>query len=245
LAFSPDGRQLAARLDDNTVRIRDVASGKDVHTLKGHKGFIFPIAFSADGKTLISAERDGPTLTWNAASGKQTGEIKHSFPHGNNINLSADGSLLAVSKDTYGFPAQQEIGIWETATGKLRTTIRNDSKEPAGLFVFSPDRKHIVGGMSAGLICVWEVNTGKETLRFTAHDFWANCLAISPDGKIVASTGGFEKTIRLWDFKTGKQLAQFPAHGYQVYSLAFSPDGSLLASGGADSTIMLWEVPKK
>jgi WD40 repeat protein len=66
-------------------------------------------------------------------------------------------------------------------------------------------------------------------------------VAISPDGRILASSGG-DKVIRLWDVASGQPLRVIHGHTDWVLTVAFSPDGSLLASAGAEKTIRLWHV---
>jgi WD40 repeat protein len=68
------------------------------------------------------------------------------------------------------------------------------------------------------------------------------CVAVSPDGKTIAS-GGHDNTIRFWDVASGKEQAALnKAAVYGVESLAFSPDGKTLASGLGGNTIKFWDV---
>lgn len=69
----------------------------------------------------------------------------------------------------------------------------------------------------------------------------AYALAVSPDGKIVA-TGGNGKSIKLWDTATRSLAGELQGHTATVTTLDFSPDGKLLASGSADKTIMIWNT---
>lgn len=74
----------------------------------------------------------------------------------------------------------------------------------------------------------------------TGHSDWVRCLAISPDGKTLAS-GSFDKTIKLWQLPDGKLIDTLSRHSKGVFSVAITPDGQM-ASGSWDETIKLWQL---
>jgi WD40 repeat protein len=82
-----------------------------------------------------------------------------------------------------------------------------------------------------------------EFLRstFRGHSGEVRCVAISPDGKTIASGGG-GNTLRFWDVASGKEQATLKAATYGIESVAFSPDGKTLAMGGGGNIIKLWDV---
>jgi hypothetical protein len=67
-------------------------------------------------------------------------------------------------------------------------------------------------------------------------------VAFSPDGSLIASAGGYDRTVKLWRSGDGSLLRTLTGHTDRVYCVAFSPDGRLLASGSWDGTIKLWRV---
>jgi tRNA A-37 threonylcarbamoyl transferase component Bud32 len=79
---------------------------------------------------------------------------------------------------------------------------------------------------------------GDEGHTFQGHHQPVRCVAISPDGKILASCSD-DQTIRLWDLASKTNLATLRGASSAI---TFSPDGTIFASGGADKTIKLWNV---
>ena len=74
------------------------------------------------------------------------------------------------------------------------------------------------------------------------HTDCINSVAISPDGKYIASASD-DETIRIWNTSTGKALGKpFQGHTDSVMSVTFSPDGKRIVSGSNDRTVRIWDV---
>mgnify|MGYP003577785387 CR=1 FL=1 len=86
------------------------------------------------------------------------------------------------------------------------------------------------------------METGRNLEIWKGQQGRALALAISPDGRLLAS-GGDDRTIRLWEVPTGRELARWEAHRLGVTALAFSHNGRMLASSGSDSVVKLWDLP--
>ena len=67
VAFSPDGRLALSGSADNTVRIWDVETGRNVRVLEGHAGSVISVAWSPDSRMALSAAQNGVMRVWNVA----------------------------------------------------------------------------------------------------------------------------------------------------------------------------------
>ncbi len=112
---------------------------------------------------------------------------------------------------------------------------------------FSPDGSEVfaVSGENSlyGGVKQWKVADGTLVRTIQGHKDMLYSLAVSPDGKILA-TGSYDQQIKLWDTSTGKEIKTLFGHNGCVFGLAFRPDGKILASASGDRTVKLWNVQK-
>nr|WP_310834211.1 serine/threonine-protein kinase [Aetokthonos hydrillicola] len=88
-------------------------------------------------------------------------------------------------------------------------------------------------------------NSNPSLLKtLSAHSKIVTSVAISPDGKTLAS-GSWDTTLRLWDLSTGKLSDTLKGNIGQLNNVAISSDGNTVASGSSQNIIKLWNLVTK
>ncbi len=247
LAFSADGRRLAAALNDGPLLLFDAATSRQTGSLDvrgtGKIRADYFLVFAPDGRTLVSMGRDPDNRDaichWDL--GTQT-LLKRVVPayagFRSTVRLSPDGRLVAVP--SRGGP----VTLFDTQTGKVHCTLQGDRAAATYGLAFAPDGKTLVTAWAAGIerdatASFWDTATGKLRRRFRVPMTAVTELRFSPDGRLLLVPG--RCVVRLWDIATGKEVLEQPAHTDGVRSLAFTPDGRSIVSGGGE-TIRVWDA---
>jgi RNA polymerase sigma factor (sigma-70 family) len=254
LAFTPDGRALALGQAHGVVRLREVATGKEVRSFE-HKidDWVDVIAFSPDGKTLASACGREVRL-WDVASGKSIVKLE-----GNQerrcLAFSPDGRTLALGAGSEC--KQAAIRVIDVPSGKEQQGFGRGIMVNA--LAFSPDGRCLAAADEVHVVRLWDFASREERLSFP-HDQELNLeegkslfqesavtsVAFSPDGHWLLA--GYYMNVKgesyalLWDVWTGEKACLFAGHGGTVSTVAFAPDGKTCATGSQDTTALVWDV---
>ena len=234
VAFSPDGKYLAAGDTKGNILLRRVADGQPIRSYEGHNAWVVSLAFSPDGKTLASSSCDCTAKLWDI----DTGQCLHSLDNHKHevwsVAFSPDGQILATGCD------DGKARLWDLNTGKCLQVLSGHESEVLCV-TFSFDGKYLVSGSEDKTIKLWHLKSGKCQKVFQGHQGGIRSVDINIDGSQLVS-GSNDQTVRLWDFNTGKCLQVFPGHDGMVMSVAFVLKGNYLASSSNDETVRLWDL---
>jgi WD40 repeat protein len=234
VAFSPDGKILAAGSWDNTVRLWDVNTWKELATLEGHELEVFSVAFSPDGKILATGSKDTTIRLWDVATQRELAVLNGHTNWVYSVAFSPDGKILATAS------VDKTVKLWDITTKQELATLIGH-KGFVNSVEFSPDGKTLASASSDKTVMLWDTATQQEVATLIGHTNWVNSVAFSPDGKTLA-TGSFDKTVKLWDTATHQELTTLIGYKNEVRFVVFSPNGEMLVAGGDDSVVRLWNV---
>jgi WD40 repeat protein/energy-coupling factor transporter ATP-binding protein EcfA2 len=253
IAFTPNGRVMAAGGEDSTIRLWNVAAlGRPVPLgppLRGDTNTVFSVAFSPNGRTLASGSEDRTVRLWNVSNPARPVPWTHPLTGPTNtvysVAFSPDGKILAAGS------ADDSVWLWNVANPRSPVRIGQPLHGPAGYVqsvTFSPNGRFLAAGCADGTTWMWNITIPTHPVRIgplTGPNKTIFSVAFSPNGRILAA-GSADNEVHLWDVAD-------PAHPIPdgppltgptswVNSVAFSPDGKSIAAGSSDSNVWIWNL---
>jgi len=228
--FTKDARQIVSGSLDGTIKFWDIDTGVEIKSLN-HGDPISSVALHSDDCLIASSTLDNRYVKlWNTEIdsnalatifSRHTGSgVQGCYFINEQIYIVAGNQLSVFSKD---------LSIWKEKNSYLIPDNRP----------YCLSDKYFVSGTEYGHILLFDILSGAQVSAFKNQDRDIFCLAISPNGELIASG---REIVNVSQAETGKTLAVFEGHKGKIISLAFSPDGNILASGSIDNTIKLWDI---
>lgn len=254
IAFSRDGRLIAASAGNNSVKVWEVGSGKEIQTLSGSQSGIaasiagvYFIAFDANGRLVTISDA---IRVWDVSTGQELRSLNLSPMNTTGLMggeggavITPDGTQLAfIQSDGSG----QKIKLWDLNNGREVRSVDLDDKDlQSPDLVFAADGHLLAAGLMEKKLKLWDVTAKKERdFGASANEF--SLVKMSRDGRLLALADGYK--IRLWEVSSGRELSGLTLPNSGQFSqqarafVSFTDDGKRLATGGFDTPTILWDA---
>jgi len=248
VAWSPDGKFIAAASDDTFVQVFEAATGSRSLIYRGHTEEVATVAWSPNGQLIASGGEDRTVQIWDAISGAPVYTYGGHTARVNGVAWAANGQVLSSGSD------DKSVQVWQSSNGHRIFTFLGHT---AGVLSvgWQPNQSSVASGSWDGTLRDWATvqhgnhfNAGDQIFRYGGHG--ANevyALAWSPDSAFIASAGA-DQTVQISHGVDGTPALPFftdhrrQDHINRVFAVAWSPDGTSVASGDEDGNVYVWKV---
>lgn len=257
LAFSSGGEKLVAGTAlNNAVVVFETDSARRISQIKGHFRAVRGVGFAGDNQTVWSCSEDGLLKIWTISHSEPFTRLRSDVPipdvpiagrvavsdqqSEDHSVLSDNSRFLAVYKPEG--EAENRLQVWRMDVADpvlLSDHVLPDNPlaEPPGTMVISDDGS-VVAWPRARILVLFNLSTGKQTSG--SFDGWAQTLALSHDGKLIAEHNKWN--ARIWSVAGGTPENCVNLNGYPASEVQFSPDGKFLALALLNNDLQLHDV---
>src|ERR1043166_7489827 len=249
VAFSRDNRFIASAGGDNTTKVWDVSTGREVQTLAGPQGSIaasfgvFFIAFTPDNRVVTVGDA---VRVWDLSTGKELRTIEGSALSLNGFNGSEGAIVLTPDGSQLSLSTSEEIRSVDLSTGKeVRSLKMPDDQVDSLQLGFNANGNLLAAGIVNKHLKLWNLTTkSSKDLTPTLKEF--SQVKFSRDGQLLSLAENY--TVRIWNTETGNEVIQLKVPNSGVYSeyadafSTFSDDGKKIATGGFGTETIIWET---
>jgi WD40 repeat protein len=240
LAFSADGRHVAAAYSSGTVAVWQTESGKPVFSTRLPEGGVGNVAFGPgvdDGRLAFAHGSEVRVQDWRQAAGPETRTLRGHGGGLRGIAFSPDGKHLVSTG------ADRRVLVWDAYAPPGRPPVLEleAPAAPVNAVAYDKHGRRIAGAGQDGTVLVWDAVTGQLGPPLEGHSDAVTGVAFSPDGKYLAS-GSADTMVKVWDAGSGGLRFTLDGHREKVTAVAFSPDGKRLASACNDWGVKVWDT---
>jgi WD40 repeat protein len=215
---------------DAAVHVWDPATGRELHTLRGHAPPV--VATWSPAGEVATADAAGTIRLWTG-----DGQLRASIPGGrgasNWIAFASTGERFAVAR------ADGSVAIGDPRSAKV---VRAWPADPTAVEVvhFDPAGARVVTAGTSGTAVVWSLE-GRALARLEGHTQPIWHVVFDPTGEQVI-TASLDATARVWDARSGKTIHRLVGHEERVTTIAVDRHTRRIATASADTTVRVWSL---
>jgi eukaryotic-like serine/threonine-protein kinase len=244
VAFSPDGKTLAAAEWQGRIQLWDRQTGEPRLTTgvttegrrAGLDGGVSALAFSPDGRSLAGPGPGRSLMLYAVDTGLPTLSFEGTPEAVLSLAFSPDGRSLVAAL------AKHRMRIWDANDGHFIHRDFGGHAGPVAAVAFSPDGRTIASASYDRTVKLWKPKEKRQPLAILkGHTDEVRAVAFSPDGRRLASAG-LDRTLRVWDAASWAPVNVIRGHTGAGASLAYLPDSVRVLTGSADETVRVWDT---
>jgi serine/threonine protein kinase/WD40 repeat protein len=232
--FSPDGSHIVTGAYGGTVHVWATDGTGAPLTVGTHPAPVFDAGFSPDGSLIMSAARDSAVRIWQADGGGEVAafDVPGRWP---GASFSPDGTqIVTASRDG-------KIVV-RPVDGSGDSILVSDLDTQAFFPIFTPDGRHVIAGADDNKVRMWPVEGTGEVRVLAEHKGLWGRVALSSDGRLLATTSYVDNTARIWALGTADPPIILRGHSNEVSAAVFSRDDKRIVTTSLDSTVRVWDV---
>ncbi|XP_018400635.1 PREDICTED: NACHT domain- and WD repeat-containing protein 1 [Cyphomyrmex costatus] len=240
LDVSADSVFLLAACEDQKLYLRSLATGTEIHTLRGHQGPVKSLCLAKDCRRAIAGGVEGRVSVFDMHSGK----LIRTLPANPSATVT---SVKVTEKDDFLITGGGgRVTYWsfrgEEPPPKPQKPGKQDTLQPhtapISCLDISRDGAMAVTGGVDSLVNLWQLNTHELLSTLEGHIASITCIAFSASELFVAS-GSEDKTVRVWGLTLGLVVATF-RHQAPVTAVTAMLDGRRVVSSDRAGSIRVW-----
>lgn len=229
--FSPSKKEIAAAIEDGSIRLWDIASQSIIKNFNAHRGIVWMVKFHPTRSLVATSGDDGFIRLWDPSS----------FDLVSEWNTGSSVRKFAFSPNGQRIAAGDRDGVIHVYDIDRNEELASMS-QPGSIFGidYSGDGKWLATVASDKTVRVWDAETLSERQTMLGHEGPIYNVAFAPEGPLLA-TVGWGKDIRVWNVETGGEVYRLTGSAGDVWGVSFCGDGGHLVTS-AEATANIWDL---